>query len=101
MTDSKIYIGNLPYSISEDELRDHFQQYGQIDDIKIIIDFNTGRSKGFGFITYTTSDHCQNALAENGKEFNGRKLKVNVAKEGGTRRGGNQGSRAHHIADRF
>lgn len=95
MSESKIYVGNLPYSTTEDELRDFFSQYGSIEDIKLIVDFNTGRSKGFGFITFASSQECDNALVANGVEMSGRKLKVNVARENGGRggRGGNGGGR--------
>lgn len=93
MSQSKIYVGNLSYSTSEDELRDYFAQYGNIQDIKLIIDFSTGRSKGFGFITYASDQDCENALAANGVDLGGRKLKVNIAREdsrstGGGRPGG-------------
>ena len=53
MNQAKIYVGNLSYNTTEDELRDFFAQYGSIDDIKLISDHQTGRSKGFGFITMT------------------------------------------------
>lgn len=81
MSQSKIYVGNLSYTTSEDELRGHFAQYGNIQDIKLIMDFTTGRSKGFGFITYASGQDCENALAANGAELDGRKLKVNIARE--------------------
>ena len=88
MSQSKVYVGNLSYSTSEDELRDHFAQYGNIQDIKLIIDFNTGRSKGFGFITYASGQDCENALAANGADLGGRKLKVNIAREDNRSAGG-------------
>lgn len=88
MSQSKIYVGNLSYSTSEDELRDFFSQYGSIQDTKLILDMSTGRSKGFGFITYTSSNDCENALAANGAELDGRKLKVNLAREDNRRSGG-------------
>lgn len=81
MSQSKIYVGNLSYNTSEDELRDYFSQYGNIEDIKLIIDFNTGRSKGFGFITFGSNQDCENAIAANGVELGGRKLKVNIARD--------------------
>ena len=88
MSQSKIYVGNLSYTTSEDELRDFFSQYGNIEDIKLIIDFSTGRSKGFGFITYGSGQDCENALAANGADLGGRKLKVNIAREDSGRRTG-------------
>ncbi|OGT53784.1 MAG: hypothetical protein A3E84_02135 [Gammaproteobacteria bacterium RIFCSPHIGHO2_12_FULL_42_13] len=92
MSQSKIYVGNLPYTTTEDELRDYFTQYGNIEDIKLIIDFNTGRSKGFGFITYSSNQECENALAANGVEMSGRKLKVNIARDDNRRSGGGGGN---------
>ena len=97
MSQSKIYVGNLSYNTTEDELRDFFAQYGNIEDIKLIIDFNTGRSKGFAFITYGSNQDSENALAANGVDVGGRKLKVNIARDdnrrpaGGAPRGGRPG----------
>ena len=83
---SKIYVGNLSYNTTEDQLRDYFSQFGNIEDLKLIIDFQTGRSKGFGFITFSSSEEGKNALEANGAELDGRKLNVNTAKD-------NRGSR--------
>ncbi len=93
MSQSKIYVGNLPYNATEDELRDFFTQYGNIEEVKLIVDFNTGRSKGFGFITFATAEASESALAANGTEMGGRKLKVNAARESNGRggRGGRGG----------
>lgn len=82
MSQAKIYVGNLSYNTSEDELRDLFSQYGNIEDIKLIIDFSTGRSKGFGFVTYASPKECEIAVEKaNNFELGGRKLKVNVARD--------------------
>lgn len=94
MSQSKIYVGNLSYNTSEDELRDLFSQYGNIEEIKLIIDFNTGRSKGFGFITYASNQDCETAVEKaNGFELGGRKLKVNIARDDNRRSGGAGGAR--------
>ncbi|MCX7125895.1 MAG: RNA-binding protein [Gammaproteobacteria bacterium] len=86
MTQSKIYVGNLSYDTTEDQLREHFSQYGNIEDIKLIIDFSTGRSKGFGFITYGSDQDCEIAVEKsNGFDMAGRKLKVNIARDDGRR----------------
>lgn len=92
MSQSKIYVGNLSYDTTEDELRTYFSQFGNIQDIKLIIDFSTGRSKGFGFVTYTSDQDSESALAANGVELSGRKLKVNIARED-NRTAGNGGGR--------
>ena len=82
MSQSKIYVGNLSYTTTEDELRGFFAQFGSIQDIKLIIDFATGRSKGFGFITYAAAQDSEAAVEKsNGVELGGRKLKVNIARE--------------------
>ena len=92
MNQAKIYVGNLSYGTSEGELRDYFSQYGDIKDIKLISDFQTGRSKGFGFITFSSDEEGKNALEANGQELDGRKLNVNTAKDD-ARRGGGGGGR--------
>src|SRR3990167_9605198 len=92
MSQSKIYVGNLSYNTTEDELRDYFSQFGNIDDIKLIIDFNTGRSKGFGFVTYGSNQECETAVEKsNGVELSGRKLKVNIARDDNRAGGGARG----------
>lgn len=99
MNQAKIYVGNLSYNTTEDQLRDFFGQYGNISDCKLISDFQTGRSKGFGFITYASDAEGEKALEANGADLDGRKLRVNTAKEngggGGARRGGPGGHRGN------
>ena len=95
MSDSKIYVGNLSYNTTEDGLRDFFGHYGKIEDLIIIMDRGTGRSKGFGFVTFDSSDAANNAVAEgNGGDLDGRTLRVNIAdsdrKTGGGGGGGNR-----------
>src|SRR3990167_1500815 len=100
MSQSKIYVGNLPYSTTEDALRSFFSQCGSIKEVKLIVDFGTGRSKGFGFITFANAEACEKAVkGANDQEMDGRKLKVNVARDnprregGGGGRGGREGGR--------
>jgi cold-inducible RNA-binding protein len=98
MSESKIYVGNLSYQTSEDQLRDFFAQYGSIEDLKLIIDFQTGRSKGFAFITFASDEDAKKALEANGTDLDGRSIVVNAAREnkggsGGDRRGGGGGDR--------
>ncbi|MCX7121947.1 MAG: RNA-binding protein [Gammaproteobacteria bacterium] len=94
MSQSKIYVGNLSYNTTEDELRDHFSQYGSIDEVKLIIDFSTGRSKGFAFISYSSDQDCENAVEKaNGFELDGRSLKVNIARDDNRRPAGSGGAR--------
>jgi RNA recognition motif-containing protein len=77
----KVYVGNLPYRITKEELSDHFEDCGSIQDIILIKDRETGRSKGFGFVEFETSDQAQEATRLDGKECDGRPLKVSIAKE--------------------
>lgn len=87
----KLYIGNLSYGMTEDQLREHFEQAGKVASVTIIKDRMTGRSKGFGFVEMETDEEAENAISMlNGKEFDGRSLTVNVARplEEGSRRSG-------------
>ncbi len=81
-----LYVGNLPYSTSEDDLKELFDQYGEVNSAKIITDRETGRSRGFGFVEMAT-DGVEGAIsALDGKEFGGRSLRVNEARERKPRR---------------
>jgi RNA recognition motif-containing protein len=77
-----IYVGNLAYSLTEDELANEFANYGEVTSAKIIVDReNNNRSKGFGFIEMSDDSAAQKAIEElNGKEVAGRNLRVNEAK---------------------
>lgn len=77
----KLYVGGIPYSTTEAELRDAFAQAGAVESAAIIIDRMTGRSKGFGFVEMTDDEGAQKAIdLWNGKDFQGRKLTVNEAR---------------------
>ena len=77
----KVYVGNLPYSIDSDKLKELFSAHGEVTEAVVISDRYSGRSKGFGFVTFADDDGAKKAIAElNGKEFDGRELKVNEAK---------------------
>ncbi|NHQ60549.1 RNA-binding protein [Chlorobium sp. BLA1] len=76
-----IYIGNLAYTTSEDDLRDAFSQFGQVESASIIIDKFSGRSKGFGFVDMPNDSEAREAIESlNEKDLNGRTVKVNEAK---------------------
>ncbi len=85
---NKIYVGNLPYNVSEQDLESAFEQFGDIEEIIIIKDRNTGRSKGFGFVTFGDQATAEKALEMNGKDFHGRSITVNMAREKTERRPG-------------
>jgi cold-inducible RNA-binding protein len=77
----KLYVGNLSYETSEGDLRDAFSQYGEVASAKIIMDRDTGRSKGFGFVEFNDDDSARKAMSSlNGTEFKGRSLTVNEAR---------------------
>ena len=77
----KLYVGNLPYSMSDSDLQSLFQQHGTVQSAQVIIDRETGRSKGFGFVEMGSSDEGQAAIAAlHDKDLGGRKLTVNEAR---------------------
>lgn len=79
---NKIYVGNLPFKVRNDDLKDIFASYGEVTDAMVIQDRQTRRSKGFGFVTFDSDEAAQKAVSEmNGKEVQGRALKVSEAKE--------------------
>jgi RNA recognition motif-containing protein len=89
-----IYVGNLSFGTTEQELKDLFGQFGQVESASIIVDKATGKSRGFGFVVMPDDAASQKAIEElNGKEHGGRKLTVNQAKdrEDKARRGGGFG----------
>ncbi len=82
----KLYVGNLSFNTTEDELRDLFGQYGPTDSVAVITDRETGRSRGFGFVEFADANGADAAMsALDGKDFGGRNLRVNEALD---RRGG-------------
>ena len=77
----KLFVGNIDWKATEDELREAFAQFGEIEDLVIITDKVSGRSKGFGFVTFAEAADADKAIeALNGHELNGRKLVVNEAR---------------------
>ena len=94
--ESKLYVGNLSYNISEEQLRELFSQAGTIKEIALIMDRDTQRPKGFGFVEMTTQVEAQKAIEMfNEHELDGRRLTVNFARpkedRGGSRGGGRGG----------
>jgi len=87
-----IYVGNMSYSTTEEELRQAFSEFGEVTEVKIIMDRQTGRPRGFGFVEMTDDDAANKAIeALNGQDLGGRTLVVNKARpkrEGGGRGGG-------------
>lgn len=81
MQQNKIYVGNLPYTVDEQQLRDLFTGYGEIDELAMIKDRETGQPKGFAFITFAKQQAAEQALELNGNDVGGRAMKVNMATE--------------------
>lgn len=84
-----IYVGNLSYDTAEEDLRQAFENFGQVTSVNIISDKYSGRSRGFGFVEMATKEEGEAAIAGlNGQELGGRKLNVNEARERTDRGGG-------------
>ncbi len=103
----KIYVGNFPFSMTDSELRAMFEPYGAVDSASVVTDRDTGRSRGFGFVSMTNDEEAERAMAAlNGKDSGGRALTVNEARPqmnrggfrdgGGGGRGGDRGERGGH-----
>jgi RNA recognition motif-containing protein len=93
---TKIYVGNLPFSATDNEIRELFAQHGTVESVSLITDRDTGRPRGFGFVEMSRADASRAIQNLNGKEVGGRPLRVNEAQErtgggGGGGGGGNRG----------
>lgn len=90
----RIYVGNLSYEVTSDDLRTEFEAYGKVESAQVITDRDTGRSKGFGFVEMPSLSEGQAAIAAlNGKTLNNRNITVNPARERSDDRGGYSGGR--------
>lgn len=94
---NKLFVGGLAWATTDDSLRSAFEQFGEVAEAKVITDRDTGRSRGFGFVTFADGDAAGNAIQEmDGKQLDGRSIRVNEAQErqrggGGGRGGGGYG----------
>ncbi len=99
---SKLYVGNLAYSVSNSDLEQLFSQVGQVQSVAVIMDKVSGQSKGFGFVEMANAEEASKAIQQfNETELKGRNIKVNVAKPressfGGGNRGGGGGDRGRN-----
>jgi len=92
MSNSKLYVGNLSFKTTEDELRSHFGQYGSVTDVYVAMDRMTGRPRGFAFVTMGTAEEAKVAAEKsNGVDLGGRQLTVNEARPKEERPGGGFG----------
>jgi RNA recognition motif-containing protein len=88
----KLYVGNLPFTVTEDELRDVFARHGEVESVAVIMDRDTGRPRGFGFVEMGDSAAAENAIRGlDGTDMGGRSLRVNEAQD--KRSGGGGGGR--------
>jgi len=91
---SKVFVGGLAWATSDETLRGHFESAGEVVEAKVILDRETGRSRGFGFVTFSSDDAASAALESlNGSELDGRRIRVDHATERGGGRGGGGGGR--------
>ena len=88
----KLFVGSLSWDTDDHSLMNAFSQFGEVTEARVITDRDTGRSRGFGFVTFTTEEAAEKAIAEmNGATLDGRTLNVNEANERPPRRGGGGG----------
>jgi len=88
---SKLYVGNIPFNATEDQINEMFSQFGEVHSVKIITDRESGRSRGFCFVEMENANAAIEGL--NGKDMGGRKLSVSEAREKERRNGGGGGGR--------
>ena len=92
---TKLYVGNLPFSATDDSVRELFSKHGTVEKVSMITDRETGRPRGFGFVEMSNADAARAMQALNGADFDGRPLKVNEAQDrersGGGGGGGHRG----------
>ena len=90
----KLYVGGLPYSVTEDKLQEIFSAHGTVESARVITDRFTGRSRGFGFVEMSSEEEAQTAIDSlNGSDLDGRSLTVNEARPQENRGGGGGGDR--------
>jgi RNA recognition motif-containing protein len=88
----KLFVGGLSWDTTDDGLRQAFASYGEITEAKVITDRDTGRSRGFGFVTFSQDDNAKTAISKmDGTSLDGKTIKVNEAQEKSPRRGGRSG----------
>lgn len=91
MQQNKLYVGNLAFTATQSDVEEAFASYGDIEEVRLVMDRDTGRSRGFAFVTFAVQQDAESALAMNGEPLDGRNLIVNIAKEKTT--GGRGGRR--------
>lgn len=101
VNNKKLFVGNLPFGMTDATLTDLFSQYGEIVSARVIFDRNTGRSKGFAFVEFATAEAAEAAIAAlDGQEIEGRKIVVNVARPMAPRTPGRDFHHSNHSDSR-
>jgi len=94
---NRLYVGNMSFTTTEADLRDLFAQVGTVADLKVMLDRETGRPRGFAFVEMSSNEEAQSAISQfNGREFGGRALKVNEAEERSASKGRTGAPRARY-----
>ena len=96
MSNSKLYVGNLPFSATEESVRALFSKHGTVERVSLITDRDTGRPRGFGFVEMSNADASRAMQALNGKDFDGRALKINEAQDKERSGGGGGGGHSRY-----
>lgn len=98
---AKLFVGNLDYSVTSDELRDHFSPVGNILDCVVVMDRYTGRSRGFGFVEFESEDEANKAIEEkNDTDLKGRKIRVSIAKPSEKGNGGGSSPKSEEAEEK-
>lgn len=93
--EKRLFVGNLSYNLTQEEMAELFAQYGNVESAKILTDRETGRSKGFGFVEMSTPEEAQEAISKlNGYDFQGRKMSVSIARPQAPRENSGGGGRS-------
>ncbi|XP_057522791.1 glycine-rich RNA-binding protein 2, mitochondrial-like [Amaranthus tricolor] len=93
---SRLFVGGLSWGTDDNSLKEAFSHFGDVAEARVIMDRNTGKSRGFGFVTYTDSESANNAIAMDGQELHGRNIRVNHADERPPRPRGYNGGDGYH-----
>jgi len=92
---TKLYVGNLPFTATEEAVRALFTPHGTVEKVSLITDRESGRPRGFGFVEMSSADASRAIQALNGQDFEGRMLKINEAEDRGARTAGSRGPRRY------
>jgi RNA recognition motif-containing protein len=101
MPQQKLFVGGLSWNTNSDRLKEVFAKFGEVVEAKVVTDRNTGRSRGFGFVTFANADAAKQALSLNGEVVDGREIRVDFATERQPPSGGDRGPGRRGGGDRY